>query len=87
MDQEARVAMFRRKQVGEPVGKPGEWYYCLKHRTAEEGPQCPSKQRMGPYQSRVEAEHAMQIVAERNEEWDAGGPGAEPGPASGGEQR
>jgi hypothetical protein len=75
------VALFRRK----PVGKPGEWYYCLKHKTAEEGLQCPAKQRMGPYQSREEAEHAMEIVAERNEEWDTDDPGPGPGPGTSGE--
>jgi hypothetical protein len=37
---------------------------------------------MGPYQSREEAEHAMEIVAERNEEWDADDPGEGSGSGS-----
>ncbi|GHH74681.1 hypothetical protein GCM10018793_16470 [Streptomyces sulfonofaciens] len=52
------------------VGKPGEWYYCLKHHKAEEGPECPAKNRLGPYATRAEAEHALETVSERNREWD-----------------
>ncbi|EDY43843.1 hypothetical protein [Streptomyces sp. SPB074] len=63
------MALFGRsdKQGG---GKPGEWYYCLDHGKVEEGPQCPSKNRMGPYATRVEAEHAMDRAAERNRAWE-----------------
>ncbi|RKN45926.1 hypothetical protein [Streptomyces hoynatensis] len=53
----------------EPSGKPGEWYYCLRHRRVEEGPDCPAKDRMGPYPGRTEAEHAMDLARERNERW------------------
>ena len=60
------MALFRRQ----PVGKPGEFYYCLKHRKAEEGPECPAKNRLGPYATREEAEHAIDIVGERNRAWD-----------------
>jgi hypothetical protein len=59
------MALFRRKATG----KPGEWYYCLDHKKVEEGPECPAKDRMGPYPSREEAGHAMETAAERNEEW------------------
>lgn len=52
------------------VGKPGEWYYCLEHKKVEEGPECPGKDRFGPYASREEAQHAMDTAAERNLEWD-----------------
>lgn len=62
------MALFKGKQA---AGKPGEWFYCVKHHKVEEGPDCPGRQRMGPYGSREEAEHAMERVAERNEEWDA----------------
>lgn len=58
-------------KAGKPAGKPGEWFYCLKHKKVEEGPECPAKNRFGPYATRVEAEHAMERVAERNAEWDA----------------
>jgi hypothetical protein len=51
-------------------GKAGEWYYCLRHQRVEEGPDCPAKNRMGPYPTRADAEHAMETAAERNQEWD-----------------
>ncbi|KRV46692.1 hypothetical protein AQ490_12560 [Wenjunlia vitaminophila] len=51
-------------------GKPGEWFYCLRHHTVEEGPDCPAKNRFGPYASRDEAEHAMETAVERNLEWE-----------------
>jgi hypothetical protein len=54
-----------------PAGKPGEWFYCLKHQRVEEGPDCPAKDRFGPYPTKAEAEHAMERVAERNDTWDA----------------
>lgn len=52
------------------VGKPGEWYYCLEHQRVEEGPNCPNKDRFGPYPNRTEAEHAMAIVRERDLQWE-----------------
>jgi hypothetical protein len=51
------------------TGKPGEWYYCLKHQKVEEGPECAAKDRLGPYQSREEAERALETAAERNRDW------------------
>ncbi|AZK93819.1 MULTISPECIES: hypothetical protein [Streptomyces] len=60
------MALFKRRQAG----KPGEWYYCLKHRKVEEGPECPAKDRFGPYATRKEAEHAMETARERNLEWE-----------------
>lgn len=62
------VAVFK---ANKPAGKPGEWFYCLKHKKVEEGPECPAKNRFGPYPTRAEAEHAMEKVAERNDAWDA----------------
>ena len=47
------------------------WWYCLKHGNVEQGPGCPGKDRLGPYASREEAEHALDRVRERNQEWDA----------------
>ncbi|MGK4583627.1 hypothetical protein [Kitasatospora sp. HPMI-4] len=52
-----------------PTGKPGEWFYCIKHAKVEEGPECPAKDRLGPYASREEAAHALEIADERNREW------------------
>ena len=62
------MALFKR--VRKPAGKPGEWYYCLEHKTVEEGPDCPGKDRFGPYATRAEAQHAMEIAAARNLEWE-----------------
>ncbi|MCX4749441.1 hypothetical protein OG455_28690 [Kitasatospora sp. NBC_01287] len=59
------MALFKRSGTGQP----GEWYYCLKHQKVEEGPECPAKDRLGPYQSREEAGEALRIARERNEEW------------------
>ena len=53
-----------------PQGKPGEWFYCVQHHTVEEGPECPSRNRLGPYATRAEAEQALRTAAERNQEWD-----------------
>lgn len=61
------MALFKSRKA---TGKPGEWFYCLEHRKVEEGPDCPAKDRMGPYPSRAEAEHAMETAAERNVRWD-----------------
>ena len=60
------MALFKKRTVG----KPGEWYYCLEHKKVEEGPDCPGKDRFGPYVSREEATRAMALAAERNLEWD-----------------
>lgn len=60
------MALFKRRTAG----KPGEWFYCLKHGTVEEGPQCRAADRFGPYATREEAAHAMQTAQERNLEWE-----------------
>ncbi|MBC2867371.1 hypothetical protein [Streptomyces mexicanus] len=52
------------------AGKPGEWFYCLQHQKVEEGPECPAKDRFGPYASRAEAQHAMDTARERNLQWE-----------------
>lgn len=65
LGQHGGMAPFRRKATG----KPGEWFYCLKHQTVEEGPQCPARERLGPYPDRSQAERAMETARERNEEW------------------
>lgn len=60
------MALFKKKSAG----RPGEWFYCLEHGKVEEGPECPGKDRMGPYASREEAAHAMETAAERNVKWE-----------------
>ncbi len=59
------MALFRKREAG----KPGEYYYCLKHGTVEEGPECRAADRFGPYGTREEASHAMETARERDEAW------------------
>lgn len=47
-----------------------EFWYCLKHKTVEGRQGCRNADRLGPYASADEAAHALDKVAERNEEWD-----------------
>ncbi|MFJ8692565.1 hypothetical protein [Streptomyces roseolilacinus] len=60
------MALFKRRTTG----KSGEWYYCLEHRKVEEGPECPAKDRFGPYPSPEAAGHAMETAHERNARWE-----------------
>ena len=60
----------------------GPWFWCLKHHTVEPKDGCAERHRLGPYDTREEAEHALQSVAERKEQLDGGGPGLGRGPAS-----
>ncbi|MEE1939899.1 hypothetical protein V1L54_10850 [Streptomyces sp. TRM 70361] len=60
------MALFKRRKTG----RPGEWFYCLEHHKVEEGPECPAKDRMGPYASRADAERAMETARERNAQWE-----------------
>ncbi len=48
------------------------WWYDLKTKSAVQAPRVASlaADRLGPYATREEAEHAMERVAERNEEWE-----------------
>ncbi|MEY9963554.1 hypothetical protein ABIA33_001587 [Streptacidiphilus sp. MAP12-16] len=54
----------------EGVDKAEGWYYCLKHKTVEQGMVCPARNRLGPYASAAEAGRALEIAKERNEAWD-----------------
>lgn len=47
-----------------------EYYYCLEHKTVETKDGCREADRLGPYASREEAQHALEKVQQRNEEWD-----------------
>ena len=49
----------------------GKWFYCLKHKRVEQGPGCPDRDRMGPYDSENDAANALQHARERNERWEA----------------
>ncbi|NYI06892.1 hypothetical protein [Allostreptomyces psammosilenae] len=52
------------------TGAAGTWYYCLKHHTVEEGPECSARNRLGPYASRESAGKALEVAAERDEAWE-----------------
>ncbi|WP_228977316.1 hypothetical protein [Streptomyces sp. DH12] len=60
------MALFKKRTAG----KPGEWFYCLRHGKVEEGPECPAKDRFGPYPTRQEADRAMETARERDLEWE-----------------
>jgi len=47
------------------------WWYCLTHKTVEPRGGCPNKNRLGPYPDEATAARALEIVRERNEQWDA----------------
>ena len=47
------------------------WWYCLTHKTVEPNDGCPNKNRLGPYPDEATAGRALEIVRERNEQWDA----------------
>lgn len=47
-----------------------EYWFCLKHHTVEGEEGCKNADRLGPYPSAVDAERALDKVAERNEDWD-----------------
>ncbi|AZA08856.1 hypothetical protein [Corynebacterium pseudopelargi] len=47
-----------------------QWYYNLKTGEVAQGKEFPSMDRMGPYESKEAAQHALEIANERNEEAD-----------------
>ena len=47
------------------------YWYCVKHKTVESGVNvCPPIDRLGPFDTQEEAEHALEKAQERNEQWD-----------------
>ena len=46
------------------------WYYCLEHQRVEPHDGCPNSERLGPYESREDAERALELAAERNAAYD-----------------
>ncbi|MFC1413061.1 hypothetical protein ACEZCY_09105 [Streptacidiphilus sp. N1-12] len=56
--------------MADGVDKAEGWFYCLKHKTVEEGMVCPARNRLGPYATEAEAARAIERTKERNEEWD-----------------
>ncbi|MBT1175126.1 hypothetical protein JS530_06385 [Bifidobacterium sp. LC6] len=47
-----------------------QWYFNMVKGRAELGPISPIEQRMGPYKTKEDAEHAWDIVADRNAKWE-----------------
>lgn len=53
-------------------GKPDQFWFNVKlHRVETEDDLSPSKDRLGPYATRAEAERALEKVQERNEQWES----------------
>jgi hypothetical protein len=49
-----------------------EWYWCLRHRRAEDAEHaCRAEDRLGPYPSKEDAEHWRERAQARNERWEA----------------
>lgn len=48
------------------------YYWCIRHSRVESGPDvCAARYTLGPYPTRQDAEHALEQVRLRNEQWDA----------------
>jgi hypothetical protein len=49
----------------------GEFYWCQRHERVESGDgMCPVRFRLGPFATPAEAEHAPELIRQRNEAWD-----------------
>lgn len=48
----------------------GKYWFCLTHHEVEGDAGCRNQDRLGPYDTREQAEHALDRVEERNEEWE-----------------
>jgi hypothetical protein len=46
-----------------------QFFYCVKHHRVEGPVGCRAQDRLGPYATREEAEHALEKVKERNAAW------------------
>lgn len=47
-----------------------KFWYCVKHDRVEGEEGCRAIHRLGPYDTYDEAANALEIAAERNEEWE-----------------
>ena len=47
-----------------------KFWYCVKHHRVEDPDGCAPIDRLGPFDTREEAEHALEKAEQRNEEWD-----------------
>jgi len=46
------------------------YYYCLVHQRVEPEAGCANAERLGPYATQAEAEHALELAKARNEAFD-----------------
>lgn len=54
------------------MGRDGGYFWCERHKRVESGDDvCPVRYRIGPFKSAAEAEHALDRVRQRNEQWEA----------------
>ncbi|MFI6688524.1 hypothetical protein [Streptomyces sp. NPDC050485] len=60
------MSLISKQNMGE---SDSDWFYCLKHRSAEQGCSESHTDRLGPFPSQEEAAHALQLVRRRNNEW------------------
>ena len=47
------------------------YYWCTDHKAVEDESGCRAEVRLGPFPTREAAEHALQTVAEREQQYDA----------------
>lgn len=47
-----------------------KYWYCVKHHAVEPPEGCAPIDRLGPFATREEAEHALDKAEQRNQEWD-----------------
>lgn len=47
-----------------------QWWFNDKTKTVEQGPQSPQRDRIGPFETREEAQHALDRIKANNERWD-----------------
>jgi hypothetical protein len=48
------------------------WYFCLVHQRVEPEEGCANAERLGPYGTEAEAQHALDLAKQRNEAFDSG---------------
>ncbi len=61
----------------------GKWWYNLRTQQVEPDDGGPNAERLGPFDTKEEATHALELAAKRNEEWESGedkwdGPATDP---------
>ncbi|MCL9665476.1 SPOR domain-containing protein [Curtobacterium sp. AB451] len=47
-----------------------QWWFNEKTHAVEQGPQSPQRDRIGPFDTREEAQHALDRIKANNERWD-----------------